>query len=161
MNPATGGYWHFGFHMQVDLAEMLTAGKEEAYLGPGWAMSSPGGGLTAADRAEFLASYAAPGGMRGGFQHYATLLDDGRTNRARLQTHDQLTMPVLVLNGDQGAPQAGLLDGAHQIASNVSADIVPSAGHSIAADNPDWVTARLTRFFATTPSMDVPRVTVL
>ncbi len=24
MNPAMGGYWHFGFHMQVDLATMLT-----------------------------------------------------------------------------------------------------------------------------------------
>ena len=24
MNPAMGGYRHFGFHMQVDLATMLT-----------------------------------------------------------------------------------------------------------------------------------------
>ena len=34
MNPATGGYWHFGFHMQVPVADMLTAGEEAAYLLP-------------------------------------------------------------------------------------------------------------------------------
>ena len=27
MNPATGGYWHFGFHAQVELATMLTEGQ--------------------------------------------------------------------------------------------------------------------------------------
>ncbi len=64
MDVAHGGLWHFGFHMQVDLAEMLTTGKEEAYLTPGWDGSSTGG-VTAADRADFLAHYRAPGGMRG------------------------------------------------------------------------------------------------
>ena len=150
MNPATGGYWHFGFHMQVDVAEMLTAGKEAAYLTPGWTMMSPGGGITDADRAEFLSRYSAPGGMRGGFQHYATLLQDGEDNRAGLKV--KLTMPVLVLNGDQGIPQAQLLDGVHQIASDVHADIVPDAGHAYAADNPAWFVERLTRFLATGPT---------
>ena len=40
MNPVKGGYWHFGFHLQVDLAEMLTAGKEAAYLLPTMRMMS-------------------------------------------------------------------------------------------------------------------------
>ena len=40
MNPATGGYWHFGFHMQVDLATMLTEGRNEAYLLPFMTMMS-------------------------------------------------------------------------------------------------------------------------
>lgn len=151
MDVANGGYWHFGFHMQVDVAAMLTAGKEEAYLAPGWSRSSPGGGLTEADRADFLAHYRAPGGMRGGFQHYATLLEDGRTNRTRQHTDrtSTLPMPVLVLNGDQGLPQTPLLHGVQQVASEVTADIVPHAGHAYAADNPGWVADRLSRFFAT------------
>ncbi len=40
MNPATGGYWHFGVHMQVDLATMLTEGREDAYLLPVMTMMS-------------------------------------------------------------------------------------------------------------------------
>lgn len=144
MNPATGGYWTFGFHMQVDVAEMLTAGKEAAYLGPIWAMFSPAGGLTAADRAEFLRHYAAPGGMRGGFQHYATLLEDGKANRAAFA--GKLAMPVLVLNGDRGIPQAQTLAGVRRVAADVRADVVPNSGHAFAADHPAWVADRLIRF---------------
>ena len=55
MNPATGGYWHFGFHMQVDIAEMLTKGKEADYLNPMWQMMSPVQGAEKAAVAEYLA----------------------------------------------------------------------------------------------------------
>ncbi|MGW1048752.1 alpha/beta fold hydrolase [Streptomyces sp. NPDC001118] len=141
MNPATGGFWHFGFHAQVELAAMLTAGKEEEYLGGYWAMMSTGG-LTDEDRAQLLRAYCAPGGMRGGFEHYATLAEDGRAARAA----GRLAMPVLVLSGEHGLPQQGLLDGARQAAADVRADIVPAAGHAIAADNPSWLAERLARF---------------
>jgi pimeloyl-ACP methyl ester carboxylesterase len=143
MNPATGGYWHFGFHMQVDLAEMLTTGKEAAYLGGMWKLMSLGG-ITDADMTEYLRTYAAPGGMRAGFQHYATLLEDGRTNRAAAV--NPLPMPVLVLNGDRGLPQKPLLDGVRQVARDVRAELVPDSGHVIGADNPAWVADRLIRF---------------
>ena len=158
MDVAAGGLWHFGFHMQVAVAEMLTAGKEAAYLTPRLTGSSPGGGLTDADRTDFLSHYSAPGGMRGGFQHYATLIEDGKANRATLQATPGagLTMPVLVLNGDQGIPQAMLLGGVKQVASDVDADTVPHSGHAYAADNPDWVVERLTRFFATSTPASTP-----
>lgn len=145
MNPATGGYWHFGFHLQVGLAEMLTAGKEAAYLGPMWTMFSPAGSITEAEQAEYLRTYAAPGGMRGGFQHYGTLLEDGTANRAAFK--DKLAMPVLVLNGDKGIPQEQTLIGVHQVASHVTAELVPESGHAIGVDNPAWVAERLARFF--------------
>ena len=40
--------------------------------------------------------------MRGGFQHYVTPLDDGKTNRALLEAR---LRPMLALNGKQGIPQ--------------------------------------------------------
>ena len=145
MNPATGGYWHFGFHMQVDLAEMLTEDREEAYLAPMWRLFSPAGGIDDATAAEFLQAYRAPGAMRAGFQHYAALLDDGRENRERFA--GKLTMPVLVLNGDQGIPQHQTLDGVRRVAERVDARIVPRSGHAIGSDNPHWVAAALLQFF--------------
>ena len=145
MNPATGGYWHFGFHMQVPVAEMLTAGKEAAYLLPTMSMMSaaPDG----AEMAEtvFLPHYIAPGGMRAGFQHYGTLLEDGKDNRATFQS--KLSMPVLVLNGERGIPQDQTLGCVRQVASNVEAQLVPNSGHTIGYDNPSWVAAKLTTFF--------------
>jgi pimeloyl-ACP methyl ester carboxylesterase len=146
MNPATGGHWHFGFHMQVDIAEFLTQGKEAAYIAPMLTMMTQRG-LTDADRAEITAHYAAPGGMRGGFQHYGTLLEDCRDNRESGAA--PLAMPVLVLNGEQGLPQQPLLDGARAAASTVVADTVPDAGHTFGSDNPTWTAQRLDRFFRT------------
>ena len=146
MNPATGGSWHFGFHAQTDLAALLTAGKEEQYLSGFWSLMT-GGGITAADRADLLRTYTRPDAMRGGFEHYATLVEDGRAAR----TGDRLTMPVLVLNGEHGLPQDVLLTGAREAATDVSHDTVPGAAHTFAADNPTWTADRLARFFTTTP----------
>ncbi|WP_199443035.1 alpha/beta fold hydrolase [Umezawaea beigongshangensis] len=142
MNVATGGHWHFGFHAQTELAAELTAGREEQYLERFWSLMTAGG-ITAADRAELLRVHRAPDAMRGGFEHYATLVEDGRAARAGAR----LSMPVLVLNGEHGLPQQPLLDGAREAARDVRADVVPGSAHTIGADNPRWLAARLARFF--------------
>ncbi|NGO14371.1 alpha/beta hydrolase [Streptomyces sp. HC44] len=147
MNPANGGSWHFGFHAQSESAAMLTAGKEEQYLSGFWSMMTRGG-ITDGDRADLLRAYTRTDAMRGGFEHYATLVEDGRTARAG----GPVGVPVLILNGEHGLPQDVLLDGARQAAMDVRADIVPAAAHTFAADNPAWTADRLARFFTTTPA---------
>ncbi|MFF9206546.1 alpha/beta fold hydrolase [Streptomyces sp. NPDC014986] len=147
MNPATGGSWHFGFHAQSELAALLTAGKEEQYLSGFWSVMTRSG-ITDADRADLLRAYTRTDAMRGGFEHYATLVQDGQQAR----TGPRLDMPVLVLNGEYGLPQDVLLDGARDAAQDVRADIVPDAAHTFAADNPTWTADRLARFFTTTPA---------
>lgn len=57
-------------------------------------------------------------------------------------------MPVLVLNGERGIPQAQTLGGARRVAAHVEVDLVPGSGHTFADDNPAWVAERLARFFA-------------
>ena len=145
MNPATGGYWHFGFHAQVEVATMLTEGKEAAYLLPSMQMMSASPNAEASAKTLYLPHYTAPGGMRAGFKHYEALLEDGRENRARFQ--DKLAMPVLVLNGDRGIPQAQTLGCVRQVAHNVEAEIIPNCGHTWAEDQPAKVAERLKRFF--------------
>jgi pimeloyl-ACP methyl ester carboxylesterase len=144
MNPATGGYWHFGFHAQVDLATMLTEGKEAQYLDSNWKMFSPLDGITAEDRAEFLRTYGHPEGMRAGFRHYASMLADGKANRQAFA--QKLAVPVLVLNAELGIPQHQTLGGVEQVFANVEHDLVPAAGHAFAADRPDWTAPRILRF---------------
>jgi len=145
MNPATGGYWHFGFHMQAELATFLTQGKEEAYLLPTMRMMSAAPNAEEVARRDFLPHYLAPGGMHAGFQHYATLLEDGQQNRATFT--GALPMPVLVLNGEWGIPQAQTLASVQQVADQPERDLVPASGHTFALDNPAWVAQRLTEFF--------------
>ena len=145
MNPATGGYWHFGFHAQVEVATMLTAGREAAYLLPWYGMMSADAASADIAKRQFLPFYQAPGGMRAGFRHYEALIEDGRANRA--QFTGPLPMPTLVLSGERGIPQAQTLDCARQVASDVVHDLVPEAGHTFASDNPAWTAERLLRFF--------------
>ncbi|SHF46303.1 alpha/beta fold hydrolase [Chryseobacterium vrystaatense] len=144
-NPATGGYWHFGFHAQADLAAMLTAGKEAAYLNPMYDLMSPDKHIDPAVRAEYIRQYSKPGAMKGGFQHYATLIQDGKDNRSNFKT--QLTIPVLVLNGEKGIPSKQTFDCVAKVASNVEYGIVPNSGHALGEDNPVWYTNRLVQFF--------------
>ncbi len=145
MNPATGGYWHFGFHMQVDLATALTQGREALYLMPFYRAMSASPDAEALAASEYLPYYTGPHGLRGAFQHYGTLLEDGRANRADFKT--KMPMPVLVLNGEKGIPQEILLAGVRKVAERVEADIVPGSGHTLGRDNPTWVAERLIRFF--------------
>jgi pimeloyl-ACP methyl ester carboxylesterase len=144
MNPAAGGHWHFGFFQQVDTATMLVTGHEAEFLGRFWKMGSVIG-VSDADRTQYLNHYSGPEGLRGGFEHYGTLLDDGKANRELVTT--PLATPILVLNGDSGITRSVLLDGARRAAKSVEFDIVPAAGHTYAADNPNWTAQRLTAFF--------------
>ena len=145
MDPATGGFWHFGFHMQVEVATMLTSGHEAAYLSPGWEGFSRG--LTEADRAELLREYTGQERSR----RLLALRNAARRWEAQPRTpNSPLPMSVLVLNGEQGLPQPPLLAGVQRVAQNVQADIVPNAAHTIGADNPEWVAIRLSQFFSTT-----------
>jgi len=145
MNPATGGYWHFGFHMQVDVAEMLTAGKETDYLLPTMTMMSLSKDVAETAQTIYLPHYIEPGGMRAAFQHYGTLLEDGRENRTNF--HSKLTMPALVLNGEKGILQTQTLGCVRQVAENIESELIPESGHAFAEDNPAWVAERLIRFF--------------
>ena len=144
MNPATGGYWHFGFFAQVEVATMLTEGKEAKYLGATWSRMSPLNGITPGHQAELLRTYGNPDGMRAGFRHYAAMLDDGKANRAAFE--QKLTMPVLVLNGEAGIPQEQTLGSVEQVFAKVEHDKVPRAGHAFAADRPDWTADRIVSF---------------
>jgi pimeloyl-ACP methyl ester carboxylesterase len=146
MNPATGGYWHFGFHLQVELATFLTTGKEAAYLQPMFQMGSTAKDALEIATESYLPYYTAPGRMRAGFQHYGTLLEDGKENRARFRS--KLTLPVLVLSGEFGIPHAQTLESVQHLADQVQAGIVPASGHLYARDNPSWTAARLAQFFA-------------
>jgi pimeloyl-ACP methyl ester carboxylesterase len=144
MNPATGGHWHFGFFGQVETATMLVTGHESEFIGRFWKMGSSRQ-LSEADRTRYLSYYSGPEALRGGFEHYGTLLQDGRTNRELVVSPMQTA--VLVLNGDKGLSQGPLLEGARRAFTHVEADIVPTAGHTFGADNPEWSAKRLTDFF--------------
>lgn len=147
MDVARGGLWHFGFHMQPKFPEMLTAGKEREYL---TTIAYKGGAynknaITDADIDTYLRTYAAPGGMTGGFNHYRTLLEDGRKFRELAKR--KLQMPVLVIVGEQSGIGNKLIGGVRQVADNVQNDEIRNSGHWLAEEQPEELTRQLFAFF--------------
>lgn len=99
MDVAHGGYWHFGFHMTPDIPEALVSGRKSLYLKLFYkGLAYNPAAIALSDIDEYVRCYSAPGGLRGGFAHYRTLLEDGKQNRESAKT--KLKMPVLVLGGD-------------------------------------------------------------
>ena len=82
--------------------------------------------------------------MRASSSRYGTLVGDAQHNREH-PAHP-IEMPVLVLNGESGLPQAQLRAGAQQVATHVETDTMPAAGHTLGTDNPGWLAKRLIAF---------------
>ena len=92
-----GGLWHMSFHGVRDLPEILVAGKEREYLTWFYRTAYNPTAIEEKDIDEYVRCYAAPGGMRAGFEYYRALWTDVEHNTENAKT--KLKMPVLALGG--------------------------------------------------------------
>jgi pimeloyl-ACP methyl ester carboxylesterase len=144
MNVAEGGMWHFGFFMSPQVPEMLFEGHELEFITATFtAMSNPGT-FSPEDLAAYAESYSGRERLRGGFEHYRTLLEDGRENRALLADRP-LPMPVLAIGSAHSGTAAAQALGPH--ADSVQGKVAPT-GHFVAEEDPHWFTKTVTDFLA-------------
>ena len=136
--------WLFSFHQTPQLPEMLTAGKERDYFSfayKGFAYQKEA--ITPAAAAEYVRTYAAPGGMSAGFEWYRAFPTNADQNQATAKV--KLPMPVLALGGDH-ALGAMMVPMVEVVADNVRGGSVPNCGHWVAEENPDYLLAQLAEF---------------
>lgn len=144
MNVAEGGMWHFGFFMTPGIPEMLFDGHElEFFTATFTALSNPGT-FSPEDLAAYARAYTGRERLRGGFEHYRTLLDDGRENRALLAER-KLPMPVLAIGTAHNGTAPAQALAPH--ADDVTPATAPT-GHFVAEEDPAWFTKTLTDFLA-------------
>ncbi|MBG0879886.1 MULTISPECIES: alpha/beta fold hydrolase [Burkholderia] len=135
--------WHFGLHQQRDIAEMLIAGKERAYILDFYKKRTHVA-LSNDDIAVYADAYAAPGALRAGFELYRAFPQDETRFKAFMK--HKLPMPVLALAGDKsnGAKE---LDMARELALDVRGAVAPNTGHWLSDENPAFLTRQLLDFF--------------
>ncbi|MDN7538934.1 alpha/beta fold hydrolase [Burkholderia cenocepacia] len=135
--------WHFGLHQQRDIAEMLIAGKERAYILDFYKKRTHVA-LSNDDIAVYADAYAAPGALRAGFELYLAFPQDETRFKAFMK--HKLPMPVLALAGDKsnGAKE---LDMARELALDVRGAVAPNTGHWLPDENPAFLTRQLLDFF--------------
>lgn len=135
--------WHFGLHQQRDIAELLIAGKEHAYILDFYKKRAHVA-LSNDDIAVYADAYAAPGALRAGFELYRAFPQDEMQFKAFMK--HKLPMPVLALAGDKsnGAKE---LDMAKELALDVRGAVAPNTGHWLPDENPAFLTRQLLDFF--------------
>ena len=147
------GYWHWLFHLQPDLPELLVGSNIEAYLRwffERWTTNRP---AVEAAVPEYVRAFEAPGALRAGFDDYrATFPDDLDADEASAATGQRLPMPVLALWGDAGLPsRLPVLDIWRRYADDVRGQAVPACGHFLPEEQPDEVARHLLAFLKERP----------
>lgn len=129
--------WHLAFHNARDVAEMLVAGKERAYLAQFIASRIyDASAISEADLDVYAATYSAPGAMRAAFEMYRALDGDAEFNRAAIAA-SKLAMPVSMV-GAAGRLTADMLAAVNaEIATDADVVIVDRCGHWLSEEQPE------------------------
>ncbi|WP_291695136.1 alpha/beta hydrolase [Bradyrhizobium sp.] len=139
--------WQFAFHAVRDIPEMLVAGRERQYVQAFVdARIYDPSAISAAELDAYAAAYAAPGGLRAGFELYRAFDQDIADNREGLARSGKLKMPVLAVGGAVSTTGPLMADMMREVADDVSEFRVPRTGHWIAEENPGAFVERLREF---------------
>ncbi|WP_412520727.1 alpha/beta hydrolase [Actinomadura madurae] len=136
--------WHIAFHSNVDVAHMLIAGRERAYISQFVRARSYDQAAVTEDAIDaYAAAYAAPGAMRAGLEWYRALGRDAELNRAAIIAGGKLTMPVTFAASGVTADVPNLTAMLSEIATDTRFEIVEGAGHWIPEEQPERLVAMI------------------
>ncbi|MHC3472646.1 alpha/beta fold hydrolase [Streptomyces sp. 7R007] len=142
------GYWHWLFHLQPDLPELLVGNNVRAYLEyffERWTYNRHGLAPDAVDA--YVRAFSRPGALRAGFDDYRAQECDLALDDEDAAAGRRLTMPVLALWGSAGLPaRLPSLDIWRQYADDVTAAEIPECGHFIPEERPDVLLTHLRKF---------------
>jgi pimeloyl-ACP methyl ester carboxylesterase len=139
--------WQFAFYAVRDIPEMLIAGRERPYLQHFFTTrSADPSAVTAKDLGVYAAAYASPGGIRAAMELYRAFDQDVTENRAALEQDGKLTLPVLAVGGAISTTGKLMEPMMREVADNVTARLIPGAGHWIPEEQPGALAQALHEF---------------
>ena len=142
-------YWHWLFHLQPDLPELLAGQNIAAYLGyffERWTYQRHG--LDPDSVAEYVRAFSQPGALRAGFDDYrASFPDDAELDDADFAAGKRVTQPLLALWGANGLlGTLPTLEIWQEYANDVTGEALAECGHFLPEEQPGEVVAHLRKF---------------
>lgn len=132
--------WHIAFHSARDVAEMLVAGRERAYIAQFVASRIyDTAAVSEEDIDAYAAAYSAPGAMRAAFEMYRAFDKDAELNRAAL-AEGKLAMPVHLVGASRRLDPKLFEELGREIALKSRTLIVDRCGHWIPEERPEVMT---------------------
>jgi len=120
---------------------MLVAGKEREYMEfflRGMVQNQSA--ITAADREEYLRTFASAGGVRGSFGWYRAIFQTSLQIQERA-ANGKLSIPVIGVNGDWGHANTG--EQLHVITESPESVVIPNCGHLVPEESPEELVAAI------------------
>lgn len=141
--------WQFSFHANPDIAVYLTHGRERWYINRFFdELTDQPDAISHDDLDVYARAFEAPGAMRALCEIYRELDRDADDNRAALEEHGKLTIPVLASGGGSNPLARRFRAMCEEIADSVTERIVPGCGHWVAEEQPGYFTEMFCDFDA-------------
>jgi pimeloyl-ACP methyl ester carboxylesterase len=144
-----GRRWHHAFFRTLYLPEALCYGREELIIG--WLFENYGyrpNAISEEDKREYFRTYTKFGAFKAMLEYYRALPVDAADNQALLARDGKLRMPVLALGGEKAFGRGmECLQSLQCVAENVRGGLVPTSGHWVAEEAPDFIAEQLLSFF--------------
>jgi pimeloyl-ACP methyl ester carboxylesterase len=139
--------WHFAFHGDRDMPEMLVSGRERQYLQAFFnARIFDPSAISDSDLDIYVSAYSAPGAMRAGFELYRAFDRDADDNREALERNGKLTVPVLAVGGATSTSGPFIEEMMREVADTVTGVRVSRSAHWIPEENPGELTTAVLEF---------------
>ncbi|KAL9050387.1 MAG: hypothetical protein Q9162_006667 [Coniocarpon cinnabarinum] len=131
--------WHFTFHNQLDLPELLVADHEREYLEHFYTrLCVSHAAMTEADKAVYVEAYKSSGGFRAGFNTYRAFAEDSQANQIHLEKNGKSKVPCCALSGKASAFSGeNARTQSEEFYENVVVRDVEGSGHWIAEEQPE------------------------
>lgn len=137
--------WQLAFFANPDVAVQFMAGKERELLSwYFWHWSHDPDAVSQTDFELYVRQLQKPGGLRGGFMHFASVFEDQAWFEAQA-AKGRLAMPCLGIGGAAASaayPQMAL----QALADDVSGTIIPEAGHWVVEEQGEALGSTLLSF---------------
>jgi haloacetate dehalogenase len=143
------GFWHWLFHTQPDIPELLIGSNIRGYLlyfFERWTHNRAA--FDAATLEHYLRAYEAPGALRGFLDDYrGTFQGDLEDDDASAAAGLRVRVPALAMWGEHGlVSRVPVLEVWRDYADDVRGDPLPDCGHFLVEEQPELVHGRVHGF---------------
>jgi pimeloyl-ACP methyl ester carboxylesterase len=138
-------YWHFGLHMNMDIARFLVEGREDHYLRHFFRdFAYNPDAISEEEVAFYVMQMRQPGNLRASLNYYGYVPQ--MAEQTKELTRNKLTVPMLAWGGRRSFGDH-CINSAKAIANSAEGGVIEECGHWVFEEKPDFIVEQLSQFW--------------
>ncbi|WP_316825482.1 alpha/beta hydrolase [Pedobacter miscanthi] len=137
--------WHFAFHQQKELPEILVRDNVASYLKYFFnGLSYNKKAMADSEVQPFIKAYSNEEALHAGFEFYRAFEQDATENKSKLLP--KLKTHLLAIGGEHSRMKDAVHEQFRDVAENLKWEMAPDSGHFIPEENPAWLAKMIMEF---------------